>query len=194
MPRLNNKGELVNKQTMSDEEFFKLQGNYKKLAAVEEVEHNNLLVDIFISHWKLKFKAPPLFADTLHFAQMRGFQKIAGKKSEALIEHYFAMKDEWFISQAYSLDCLCKNINKVNASYSLFAESRNKENKVAVDVHCDSCWAPFQMLAGLNHDWDKMMRCPPCEKANRPLKKVTKAERQAAVYKLSQLFPEMPKP
>ena len=52
------------------------------------------------------------------------------------IEHYFEMKDEWFITQAYSVKCLKDNINKVIMSLAQREELENANKNI--QIMCES--------------------------------------------------------
>lgn len=176
-----------------NDEFENYKKTYGKINAAQEQQEQNLLVDVFASGWKAKHKGNYIFPVTnSHFQQMRDFRKAAGTNAAQLIEHYFTMRDEWFIKQRHSLDCLCKNLNLVNASYSSQAHAREHAGGMHVPFHCDSCWKPFELLAPITYNFDRPTRCPDCEKVNRPVKHTTKAERQGALRGFKLVFLDVP--
>lgn len=167
-----------------------LAGPYRKLEAVQEQQEAAFLVEVFSSHWKLKFKSMPIFpVSNYHFTQMKEFRKsakAAGANAEALIEHYFSIRDEWFEKQAYSLDCLCKNVNKVNASYGKAKHSQDRSNKIRITRFCDCCEVPMELELPLDFDFNALLRCEDCKNGNKPPKKTTKAERMTKIVKFGE--------
>lgn len=161
-----------------------MQAPYRKLAAVEELQDSNALLDLYVKLYKKKFRGEPIFpVSKAHLTQIKDFRKNAGDKAYELLQHYFEMKDEWFIKQAYSLDCLLRKIHIVAASYS---QKVGKEQVPAgkervIEFNCDSCWRPFMLPTSFKHDPDKQVRCPECERENKAPKRVTKEERARAL-------------
>ena len=118
-----------------------LKAPYRKLQAVEDQIELNWILEVYTGYFKQKFKGMPIFpVDNIQFKWAKDLKKLCGMKAAEIIEHYFSMKDEWFIKQAYSLECLVKNINKVNASFSQNSHLRQSHNQITVPVFCDACW------------------------------------------------------
>ncbi len=176
---------------MSDDQWNK---QYTRLAAVEEQLDLNSFLDRYVELYKKKFRGEPIFGiDNIHFKHAKDIQKMAGTKAFALVEHYFSMHDKWFEDHAYSLDCLVKNLDRVNADHSK-RQPRELEGKLKIDFHCDACWKPFVLICDPTYDFlNAAVRCEDCTKANKPLKKLSKKERRKTVLKLGAAFPEMPK-
>lgn len=169
-----------------DNEFYR---PYKKLQAVQDQQEQNLLVDIYASHWKNKFKSMPIFpVSNSHFTQMKDFRRAAGPNAALLVEHYFTMKDDWFIKQAYSLDCLVKNLNKVNASFGTLQHSKSNSNQMSIKIGCDACWEILELSVPINFDFNRPVRCVTCVDHGKSIRHTTKAERTAAVVKFGETF------
>lgn len=173
------------------DEDNELHKPYLKLKTITDQQEQNFLIEVFSSHWKLKFKGIPIFpVSNFHFTQMKDFRRAAGPNAALLIEHYFSMKDEWFSKQAYSLDCLIKNVNKVNASFSQHQHARSQANMLAPSINpmfCESCWKELHITVPLDFDFNKAVRCEECRDRDRPFKRVTRAERLAANIKFGQI-------
>lgn len=168
---------------------------YKRIAAAEDVVEQNTLLDEYIRCYKNKYRGEPIFSvDNIHFRHIKTIRQSAKEKSRALINHFFAMKDDWFEKQAYSLDCLVKNLHRVNSDYSNRIEPQRKmQGKLKMQFHCDACWQEFTLICAPEYDFlNVLVRCEPCTAANRPLKKISKEERRATVLKLGSAFPGVP--
>lgn len=177
-----------------DNEFENYKKTYGKIQAVVENQEQNFLVEVFASGWKAKHKGNYIFPVTnAHFTQMKDFRRQVGSCAAQLIEHYFTMRDDWFIQQRHSLDCLLKNVNKVIASYSTNAHARESAGKMSVPFHCDSCWEPFNLLVPITYNFDRPSRCPECEKQNTPLRVVSKEDRNKALHILGTIFLDVDK-
>lgn len=168
---------------MTEEEQYRQ--TYGKIQAAQDQQEQSYLVDVFSRCWKNKFYSFPLFpTSNYHFVQMRNLKKEAGDKAAELIEHYFEIKDEWFIKQAYSLDCLCKNINKVNASLASRA-THERAGDLLIRYACDACEKQIDLRVPSNYKFI-FERCEDCIKANRPFKFSTKEERARSVIGMGQ--------
>lgn len=171
-----------------------MEAPYRKIAAAEEQIDSNALLDLYVELYKRKFYNEPIFPiHNGHFNQIKAFRKQAGERAYALLQHYFEMKDEWFHNQAYSLDCLLKNLNKVNAAYGQKAHVSELKDHISIPFHCDSCWHPFTLTVKANYDFNRLTRCVECEREKRPIKTVTKEERRAAILKYGATFVKLPK-
>ena len=167
---------------------------YKRIAAAEELVNSNALLDLYSRLYKKKYRGEPIFpVSNAHLTQIKDFSRAVGDKAHGIMQHYFEMKDDWFIKQAYSLDCLIKNIHKVSASYS---QRTNREHlhagKRENQVYCDACWEEFTLLCDMNHDWDRPIICDTCKQTGKKPKRLTKEERHRTILKLGNAFPEMP--
>lgn len=175
----------------AEDDFYR---PYQKLQAVQDLEDQNFLLECFSSHWKLKYRSDYIYPVTrAHIGLIKGFKQQAGTLASELIEHFFQMKDEWFLKQRYSLDCLCKNINAVNASYTLKRVHRNLSGEIRIQVFCDSCEKELELCVPFKYDFDTATRCVECTQGNKPTKRTTKAQRQKAIHGFGIAFPELPK-
>lgn len=166
---------------------------YKKLAAAEDLLESNALLTQYIDLYKRKFKGVPIFpVNRAHLTTIKDFAKAAGPQAHAMIEHYFEMRDEWFIKQAYSLDCLLRNIQKVGASLSQSSSRRVNNAKMQINWGCDSCWKEFLLVVSIHYDFSKITRCKDCEEKNRPYVTVNKEERARFMSNIAKAFPEIP--
>lgn len=175
--------------------FSALQEPYRKLDQVADLQENNFYLDVYISHYKNRYRNEPIFdLSNIHFKYIKDLRKLVGNKTGEVLEHYFEMKDDWFYKQQHSLECLIKNINAVVNSLSSRARPSFGNSKMMnVDFHCDACWKAFVLTCPLNYDFNTFTRCEQCEKEDRPLKTVTKEERRKAILKYGEKFIDMPK-
>lgn len=167
---------------------------YRKIKAAEDLIQENTLLDDYVRLYKKKFRGEPLVGvSRIHQAQIKHLVAISGDKAHHLLEHYFTMKDEWFIKQAYSLDCLIKNIHKVSADFSQRITRHKDSGKISIATTCDSCWKPFVLVCDLHFNYyDRPSRCPECEKENKPIRYASAAEKKRLTNKIGASFPEMP--
>ena len=169
-----------------------LKAPYRKLQAVEDQIELNWILEVYTGYFKQKFKGMPIFpVDNIQFKWAKDLKKLCGMKAAEIIEHYFSMKDEWFIKQAYSLECLVKNINKVNASFSQNSHLRQSHNQITIAVFCDACWKEFPLTVSINHDFNHPHKCPDCVIKNRPLKRVEREKRLKIVKALGAAFKDL---
>lgn len=115
---------------------------YLKLQAVEELKEQNRLLDLYVKHHQIRYKARPVFPPgTAHLTLLKDLKKMANEKAGALIEHYFKMEDPWFKTQCHSLDCLKKNLNKVNADYEQRSVKMTHNEKIRIEFLrvCSKC-------------------------------------------------------
>lgn len=176
-----------------DDDFTK---PYRKIAAAEELLEQNSLLTIYIEFYKKKFRGEPIFpVDKIHFKHIKEIRSTAKERAYALIQHFFTMKDEWFVKQAYSLECLAKNLHKVNADYSQRVEPAHKmQGKLKMQFYCEACWVEFTLICEPGFDFiNGLVRCEKCTQLNQPLKRVSKEERRRTILKLGAAFPEVPK-
>lgn len=169
--------------------------NYKRIAAAEDLVQSNALLDLYISLYKKKYRGEPIFpVSRAHHTQIKDFARNAGDKAHGIMQFYFEMKDEWFIKQAYSLDCLLKNLHRIAAEYSQRTGTAQKlKGKLKIQFHCDACWQEFTLICAPEYDFlNVLVRCEPCTTANKPLKKISKEERRATILKLGSAFPDVP--
>lgn len=178
---------------MSDDVWNK---QYTRAAAVED----QLELDSLATHYQELYKKKhrgmmPLIADNnAHLFAFRELRRITGQKAFEILEAYFQMKDEWFEKQGYSMQCLLKNLNRVNQVAQRTTATRSLQGKIEIRVHCDSCWTQFDLTCPMTFDFlTELVRCDECKKMNRPLKLVTKEDRDAAMRGYYLKFPEMPK-
>ncbi len=179
-----------------DSEDFEYSKSYRKLAAVEDKIQQDSLLELYVMLYKDKYKNEPIFpVDNKQYKFVKELrQQVGDEKARTFLHSYFEIRDDWFSKQHHSLECLLKNINKV----ALFASKRSDTNKLRgklkMQFHCDSCWCEFTLICEPDFDYcNKLVRCPECEGANKPLKRVSKEERRKTILKLGMMFPEMPK-
>lgn len=174
-----------------DDEFLK---SYRKVAAAEELIETNTLLELYSTLYKKKYKGEPIFPfNKYHLQQIKDFKRATGEKAYYILQHYFTMRDPWFESQAYSVECLIKNLNRINADFSSKNSIHTPSGYMEIDFYCDACWVKFLLKAPMS--WDlttRFIRCPDCEKEDRPLKRVSKEERRNTILKLGAAFPELP--
>ena len=150
-----------------------LNAPYKKIRAAEDLQESNYLLTVYRALYKNKFRNEPIFPlSNSHLTQIKDFRRLVGDQAQFVMEHYFTMKDDWFIKQQYSLDCLLKNINKVNGSYSSATRLTRSTNEISINWFCDSCWKPFVLTVSMQYDFDKLTRCNECTAENKPWKRV----------------------
>lgn len=170
-----------------------LERPYKKIQAAEDLVNSNALLDLYVTLYKKKYKAEPIFPVTReHLNLIKSFAQSTGPRAYGLLEHFFEMKDDWYHKQAHSLACLMNNLNKVNASYSQRVAAHKPSGLMHINTFCDACHAYFVLEVPMNHDMNKTRRCGPCTKENRPVKTTSKEERRIAVLQMGNAFPELP--
>lgn len=175
---------------MNDEEI--LRRPYKKLQATEELINNNALLDLYASLYRKKFKSAPIFpVNNSHITAIKDFAKLAGDRAYGLMEVFFDCKDDWFIKQAYSIDCLIKNINKVNAYYAQRIDFHRGNHKALSKVFCDHCWEDMEIVTTFNHNFDKTNCCDNCRANKTPPKRVTKQQIRQTLKIFEKSFPDV---
>ncbi len=176
---------------MMDEDSW--NNPYKKLQAVEDQIEEGSLMQSYVDLYRKKFRGEPLIdVNKVSIAQVKHLKSVAKDKAHALLHHYFEMRDDWFVKQAYSLDCLIKNLNKVNASYSQRTTNHKDSGKIQVQFSCDSCSREFTLVCDMHYNLvNKRTRCIDCERDDKPGKVVTKEKKYAAA-RTGTIFPEMP--
>lgn len=176
---------------MNDDEFTR---PYRRIAAAEESLERNALLDYYVKLYKQKYRAEPIFPITaVTQTQIKDLQRIMKDKAYATLTAYFQISDKWFEQQQYSLDCLLKNLSKVNVQIQKLDNTQKLKGKLKMQFHCDSCWQEFTLICAPDYDFlNVLVRCEPCTAANRPLKKISKEERRATVLKLGNAFPDVP--
>lgn len=174
-----------------DDEFNR---PYRKIQAAEDLIEENALMARYVELYKKKFRGEPLVdVNRVQLAQLKAFKRIAGIHAHTLMSHYFEMHDKWFTDQAYSIDCLIKNINKVHASLSQRTGRVNLSGKLKIPFHCDACWKEFDLICDMKFDYtSRVVKCPECEASNKPVKVVTQTQRKETIMRLGYGFPEMP--
>lgn len=174
---------------MNQEDDYNKQ--YTRIAAAEDLVEQNSLMQDYIVLYKKKFRGEPLVdVGRTHIAQIKHLKNTAKEKAHALLHHYFQMQDPWFIQQAYSLDCLIKNLHKVHASFSQRTTAHRDSSNVKMEIFCDACWKEFTYVCSMQYDFlNKTVRCEECERENKPVKKVSKEQRRATILKLGAVFP-----
>lgn len=166
---------------------------YVRLKETEDQITANNLLNLYITLYKQKFKGEPIFPTSkTHLTMLKNLVTSCGQRAYGIIEHYFEMKDEWFKQQAFSIDCLLNNLNKVNASYSEKVARTGFSGMLTVQTFCDACWGDCFITVKANHNFDTPHRCPECEKNNVPLKRVSLEERRNTILKLGAAFKELP--
>lgn len=166
---------------------------YKKIQAAEEQLEINTLLDSYVALYKKKFRGEPLVdLNPVHTAQIKQLKKLAKDKAHFLLSHYFAMNDPWFIQQAYSLDCLMKNLHKVHADYSKRHSVNYNHEKCITSVNfwCESCWKDL-VVQDKNFP-NGFYQCEECKTAKRPMRLVSKEERRVTILKYGNMFPDLP--
>lgn len=166
---------------------------YQKIAAAQELIEESSLMQSYIDLYRKKFRGEPLVGvNSVHLAQVKHLKNTAKDRAHALLHHYFEMKDEWFIKQAYSLDCLIKNLHKVNASYSQRTTHHKDSGMIQLQFGCDSCGREFTLVCDMHYNLvNKRTRCVDCEREDKPGRVITAEEKKAAA-KTGGIFPEMP--
>lgn len=103
---------------MDDLDKDQWEAPYRKVAAVHELQESNFLVRLYLECYEKRYKAKFVFPlGNSHLTLIQDIQKMAKDRTPQLIEHYFKMNEPWFKSQTHSLECLKKNLNKVNADF-----------------------------------------------------------------------------
>lgn len=174
-----------------DDDFYK---PYQKLQAVEEKLAQDTLLELYIMLYKDKYKNEPIFpVDNKQYRHIRDLKKQVGDKAMSFLHAYFSMRDDWFMKQQYSLDCLLKNLNKVSMVVSRRDDTRKLQGKVRLTFSCDACWKPFELICDWNYDFlNKPVFCFECG-AGAKAKKVTKDEFKQAIRVIGSAFKEVEK-
>lgn len=171
------------------------QYHYKRIAAAEEQLERQGLLDYYIKLYKQKYRAEPIFPVTAAVqTQIKDLQRIMKERSYDAITAYFQIHDKWFEQQHYSLACLLKNLSKINVQIQRNTTRVKMEGKLSVEISCDCCWKKFKLVCDANVSFlDKPVRCEECAKSGARVKIPSKEERRAAVLKLGNAFPDMPR-
>lgn len=168
---------------------------YRKIAAAEEQLERGALLDYYVKLYKQRYRAEPIFPVTaVTQTQIKDLQRIMKDKAYDTLTAYFKMKDDWFEKQHFSLDCLLKNLSKVNVQVTKAQGVAKAQGKISIQIYCDSCWNEFNLICDMHFDFlNKPVRCEPCYAQDAPLKRVSKQERHGTITRLGSAFPEMPK-
>lgn len=147
-----------------------------KMGQAHDLIESNALLDLYIKLYKKKYRGEPVFpVSNAHLTQIRDFKRNAKDKAYELLQHFFEMKDQWFENQAYSLDCLLKNLHKISASYSSRTGHVQKGIMIEIKFFCDACGLEFKKTLPAQTDPTKhFARCEACEKKNAPQRRMPK--------------------
>lgn len=167
---------------------------YRRIAAAEDLIESNALLELYVRLYKKKYRGEPLFhVNNVHLTQIKDFKKHAKEHAYGIMQHYFEMRDDWFIKQAYSLDCLIKNLHRVSADYTSRTTVHRQKGQVELEFFCDACWKPFNLICDLNYNFlNNPVRCPECKTLNAPLRRVNPADRRKTSIQVGQAFPDVP--
>lgn len=137
---------------------------YRKVAAVHELQESNYLVNLYLNCYERHYKAKFIFPlGNAHLTLIQDIKKQAQDRTAALIEHYFKVKEQWFSQQNHSLECLKKNLNKVNADYEKRSQmTQTSETFIKSWLSCDKCFKHFWWV-GNPHKLEGPRICEECE-------------------------------
>lgn len=175
-----------------DDEFTK---PYKKLQAVAELQEQNDLVDLYVHLFKEKYKTAYIVpVDRSHFKHIKTLRESMGPKALGILYAYFESRDDWFVKQQHSLECLIKNLNKVNQALLTKERVSELRDKLLINLHCDACWKSFDLICPPTKDIaNSVVLCPVCEADDKAPYRPTKEERRKALRLISNAFPEVKK-
>lgn len=101
-----------------------LEQPYRRLQATEDLHEQNYLMKLYANCYKALYKSnyiPALgHVDRTTIADIK---RMAPDKAAQIIEHYFKMKDKYFVEMRHSLEVLKRNLNKV------FSELERQEHR-----------------------------------------------------------------
>lgn len=149
---------------------FEYSKSYQRVAAAEEQIERSSLLDYYVSLYKKKYKSEPIFPVTsVTQNQIKELHRVMKDKARDTVTAYFSMRDDWFDKQHHSLECLLKNLSKVNVQVSRQVQNRDLKNKLTLQFYCDSCQREFTLLWPMDSTYcDKLVRCVECTASNRP--------------------------
>lgn len=171
-----------------DEEYLK---PYKKAQAVEEQIEFDSLMDYYRDRYKREYYTSPIFNNEAHGRTLiKDLKRLMGIKSRDVITTYFEMKDDWFVKQMHSLDCLLRNLNKVNSVLEKKTGTVQSGNsrRIRMTMSCDSCWKQFEYVRDWKEDFTtKPVFCNACGSGAKT-RTVTRDQARLAFMKMGQNF------
>lgn len=127
---------------MDELDKFQWEAPYKKMTAVQELQESNFLLDLYTKCHERVYKTKPVWPlGNLHLTLIQDIRRMATDKTPNLIEHYFKMKDDWFVKRCHALDVLKQNLDKVNIDYETKGKNivRSEALKISTLVICEVC-------------------------------------------------------
>lgn len=168
---------------------------YRRLAAVEEQQEISAIIDGYADLYRRRYKVPFLpLNGAVHARQLKDFRMAAKDRAYELLNLYFESGDDWFVKQTHSVECLLKNLNKLNALSLNRAGNRKLKDSLRIPFYCDACWDLFDLVCEPTFDFlNVLVRCPFCAAAKKPLRRISKEERISVINTLKSTFPALPK-
>jgi hypothetical protein len=165
---------------------------YRRLAAVEEQQQQNDLVDLYLKLYKEKYRQEFIVpVDRNHFKHIKDLRNVAGPKAMGILIAYFEMRDDWFSKQHHSLECLLKNINRVNAHLQQKQKAQELKGLILLNFYCEACGELNSVPVKPSYDGNTPYRCNTCIEKNRPFWRPNKEERRKALMNINRAFPEL---
>lgn len=156
-----------------------LKAPYRKLQAVQEKLEEDSLWQLYCDLFKKKYYDVPVVNSTNATQTLvRDIRRKLGVRAVPLLQHYFTMKEDWFLARAYSLETFIKEIQRIGADYSKKNLPHNKGD-LTVIVRCVLCKKDFEKRL-INNRTDCDYRCPSCELE--PYEKSTKESRNVIKF------------
>lgn len=148
-----------------------LEQPYRRIQAKEQLLEQNYLLRVYencyLRTYKAKYIAQLGNSDRTIIQDIR---RMSPDKAGNLIEHYFEMKDKWFVEMRHSLEVLKRNLNKVNSDYEK-SQGRGMaptDVGVSVKLSCDRCGGLY-VTDILPRDLPSKERvCPDCLSVKNP--------------------------
>lgn len=174
---------------------FEYTKGYRKIAAAEELQVQNDLLDLYLRLYRERYKQEFIVpVDKKHFKHIKDLREAVGnERALGIIYAFFEVRDSWFEKQHHSLECLLKNINKLSQYVAHLQRKQKLNGKLCIEMRCDACGNAFERILDPNHNFDEIFRCADCMDENKPLYKPSQEERLGALHMINATFKEVPK-
>lgn len=124
-----------------------LEAPYRKLQAAEDLSEQNYLMQVYANCYQATYKSKYIPAlGHVDRTAIQDIRRMLPDKAAQVIEHYFKMKERWFVEMRHSLEVLKRNLNKVYSDYeqSLGRSPAVKKTEVWCWDKCDECKSSFK--------------------------------------------------
>ncbi len=157
-----------------------------KLAAIDEMQSESVLMDFFEGAYRNKFRVPyvsPLkLADITFFSDLK--RQVGLPRAKAIIMHFFKLDTYNTKSRGHTVPVLKAEINIINAALGSKDPLQSPQSSdslapwIKVNISCDDCFKNFELVIQASRNaFDRRMSCEQCRIRNKAENQVSVAHR-----------------